>query len=535
MSGRGQFLNMLVNRTLMTLITLMFTDLFKGNMTDVKRHQKLPNNWVEREKLRNKGQFWTPDWVAEAMVTYVIANSQFLFDPATGNGAFYSALKQLSDSQHPISFYGTDIDENVINHEIYRDNSCVIEIRDFIFHPPERMFNAIVANPPYIRHHRLSEHTKAKLREITRRILGFTIDGRAGLHIYFLIQALHLLEPGGKLAFIMPADTVEGIFAEKLWQWITQHFRLECVVTFAPEATPFPDVDTNALIFLIKNEAPTSEIVWVKSKKPDSTDLKTFVQSGFHIIDAPSLDIVKRNLQEALRTGLSRPPMSHRFAYTLADFARVMRGIVTGANEFFFLTRKRAEELQIPEEFLKPAIGRTRDIEGSDLTPETLFHLEEKDRPTCLFAPDGRRIEEFPDAVQTYLRYGEKLALPQKVLIKTRNPWYKMEQRTVPPFLFAYLGRRNARFIRNEAGVVPLTCFLCVYPHSKDEDYINKLWEILKHPETIKNLSLVGKSYGSGAIKVEPRSLENLPIPEELVEQYHLVPKSGTNQLMLFE
>jgi len=29
------------------------------------------------------------------------------------------------------------------------------------------------------------------------------LDGRAGLHIYFLVRALTLLEPGGRLAFIM--------------------------------------------------------------------------------------------------------------------------------------------------------------------------------------------------------------------------------------------------------------------------------------------------------------------------------------------
>jgi len=36
-----------------------------------KSHQKLPSNWDEREVLRDKGQFWTPSWVAEAMVSYV--------------------------------------------------------------------------------------------------------------------------------------------------------------------------------------------------------------------------------------------------------------------------------------------------------------------------------------------------------------------------------------------------------------------------------------------------------------------------------
>ncbi|HNC43012.1 MAG TPA: hypothetical protein PLU80_02455, partial [Acidobacteriota bacterium] len=39
------------------------------------------------------------------------------------------------------------------------------------------------------------------------------------------------------------------------------------------------------------------------------------------------------------------------------------------------------------------------------------------------------------------------------------------------------------------------------------------------HPETIANLALVGKSYGSGAIKVEPRALEKLQLPVKAMEQ----------------
>jgi hypothetical protein len=129
-----------------------------------------------------------------------------------------------------------------------------------------------------------------------------------------------------------------------------------------------------------------------------------------------------------------------------------------------------------------------------------------------------------PESVKNYIREGEKNGLAKRALISTRQPWYKMEVREVPIFLFAYLGRRNARFIKNEAGIVPLTGFLCIYPRSNDKEYIEKLWQILQHPNTVSNLQLVGKSYGSGAIKVEPRSLERLPIKSELVKQLGLRP-----------
>jgi adenine-specific DNA-methyltransferase len=137
--------------------------------------------------------------------------------------------------------------------------------------------------------------------------------------------------------------------------------------------------------------------------------------------------------------------------------------------------------------------------------------------------------------VQSYLKKGEELELPERALIKQRKPWYKMEVRKVPPLLFAYLGRRNSRFIKNEVGALPLTGFLCVYPLSNDAAHIHNLWQALNHPDTLENLKLVGKSYGSGAIKVEPRSLENLAIPEHVVEKFGLIGKSKTTQVSLFE
>jgi len=495
-------------------------------------NQKLPKNWHEREKLRDKGQFWTPDWVAQAMVSYIAKETDLIFDPAAGRGAFFYALLNINPS---VTYFGTDNDESVLQDEIYKNKFCIVELRDFIRNPPNQKFKAIVANPPYIRHHRIDEKMKQFLKKLFINITGFTIDGRAGYHIYFFIQALNLLDNNGRLAFIMPADTCEGIFAKKLWTWITENYCLECVVMFDEKATPFPNVDTNAVIFFIRKAEPVKTIKWVTANEADSNDLFNFVQSDFKTTDYSTLEITDRNLKEALETGLSRPEQNHcDFKYRLKDFAKVMRGIATGANDFFFLTKQQAEELKIPNEFLKPAIGRTKDVTGDRLTADDISKLEEKSRPTLLLSINGN--SNISESVADYIREGEKSGLPDRPLIKQRKYWYKMEQREVPPILFAYLGRRNSRFVKNEAGVVPLTCFLCVYPIYSDEVFIANLWQALNHPDTIKNLRLVGKSYGYGAIKVEPRNLDRVPIPEHIVEKYNLNKsyKNKNKQLELF-
>jgi hypothetical protein len=140
-------------------------------------------------------------------------------------------------------------------------------------------------------------------------------------------------------------------------------------------------------------------------------------------------------------------------------------------------------------------------------------------------------MKDFPPTVQNYLLRGEEIGLHRKPLIATRRPWYKMETRNAPPFLFAYLGRRSARFIRNTARVIPLTGFLCVYPNQDDNESIEKLWQVLRQPEVVFNLSIVGKSYGDGAIKVEPRALEKLPLPSAI--ESGLKPTAKAAQLSL--
>jgi hypothetical protein len=455
------------------------------------------------------------------MVSYVATDTELVFDPATGGGAFFEALLSLGIPD--IQFFGTDIDDEVLKDSIYSHPIARVEKRDFILDPPAGKFPSIVANPPYIRHHRLSPQMKARAKHLTDEAIGVPLDGRAGLHVYFLVQALSLLEVNGKLAFIMPADTCEGHFAKTLWDWIFSNYKVRCAITFDEKATPFPGVDTNAIVFLIENSLPAENLLWVKVLE-SSNDLSAFITSGFQEVGT-SLEVHARSLQEAKVTGLSRRPNVNKPPkYRLGDFASVMRGIATGANEFFLMNSEQVAQSGIPDYNFKRVVGRTRDVSEDELTSNHIEELDLKQRPTYLLSLDGSPVELHPN-VTAYLAEGEAMGLPQRALIQQRNPWYKMEQRKSPPILFTYLGRRNSRFIKNSAAILPLTGFLCVYPHLEDEDYIHRLWGALNHPDTIAHLASVGKSYGSGAIKVEPSKLKSLPIPDHVVNGFDLEPQ----------
>lgn len=488
-------------------------------------HQALPpSSSPERELLRSKGQFWTPAWLARVMVRYALKNgSQTLFDPAVGAGAFFLAAKEEGKrTQRHIHLSGYEIEASALaeglDHGLCDEDLKDVAIEDFLTSEAAEPLMAVVANPPYVRHHRISLEAKSRLRQIAQHYIGHTIDGRAGLHVFFLIACLGRLAPGGRLAFVLPADTFEGVFAPVLWAWATRHFRVDGILRFTPEATPFPSVDTNAVVVFIEKAQPRQEMSWAISASKSSEVLSTWIDSDGDVSSNSELITGRTPVDQAILHGLSRLGMSNSHEkWTLGHFATVMRGIATGANDFFFLDRRTMEEHGLPSTFFRRAVGRTRDIQSERFTLDDLNKLDAKGRPTYLLSLDGSALDRLPDMVSSYLAQGEALGLPQKALIQQRKPWYRMEQRTTPPILFAYLGRRNARFIRNDAEVLPLTGFLCVFPKTRESRSVEALFKILNAPETIENLRLVGKSYGSGAIKVEPRALERLPLPESLV------------------
>ena len=99
-----------------------------------------------------------------------------------------------------------------------------------------------------------------------------------------------------------------------------------------------------------------------------------------------------------------------------------------------------------------------------------------------------------------------------------------MERRDPPPIFVTYLSRGRPRFILNEAGVVPLNVFLCLYPRAPlPRDAIIKVWRYLNSEDALRQFSYLARNYGEDTLKIEPRLLEELRIPEELLRDANLV------------
>jgi hypothetical protein len=72
-------------------------------------------------------------------------------------------------------------------------------------------FDAIISNPPYVRHELLSS-----IKPALKRAFPASYDGFADLYIYFYEQGLKLLRPGGRLSYVVTNKWMRAGYAENL-------------------------------------------------------------------------------------------------------------------------------------------------------------------------------------------------------------------------------------------------------------------------------------------------------------------------------
>jgi hypothetical protein len=194
----------------------------------------------------------------------------------------------------------------------------------------------------------------------------------------------------------------------------------------------------------------------------------------------------------------------------LCNLAKVVRGIATGANEFFALTEEQVKNKNLGEVVVR-TIGRNREVQGIVLDEPAWRCLAEEGKRIWLLYLDG---DEPQASVKDYILEGERARFHLRSLVGTRRKWHMMERREVPPIFFTLLTRGNPRFILNRAGVRPLNMFLLVYPNKEvvESGNVEVLWALLNSSFSLSRLPLVSRTYGGNTLKVEPRELDNLPV-----------------------
>jgi adenine-specific DNA methylase len=459
-----------------------------------------------REERYKLGQFFTPSPIAELMGEAVREVSPAtVLDPGVGGGVLLRAV-----GPGP-KLFGIDVDPEAValaKGELGEDSE--ISTGDFLapltWPLSASSFDAIISNPPYIRHHNLSVTHKGLAKHYSA-VFGSKVSSLSGSYVYFFLEAIRRLNDGGRLVFITPTEFLDVRYGQAVKEALLNHCDINEILVLEMDELAFEGVlTTSAVTVATKRKTQTRRIRLVEGRLNGAVEKGRSVELPSSVA-APSLP-----WSPLLPSRVERiAPLVVGRTARLGDYCRVRRGIATGGNSFFCLTRNDVEEWGIEERFLVPVALGSKDLPAEGPLDEEFrqSRIEAGARAFLFFCHESEVKLAGTNALR-YIEHGEALGLHEKFNCRTRSPWYGAEP--VPPsdFFATYMSRDRARMVRNLVGARCMTSLLNIW--AKPGVDPEALRPSLEDPTNAKLLREFGRTYGGGLGKIEPGDLLTLPI-----------------------
>jgi adenine-specific DNA-methyltransferase len=198
-------------------------------------------------------------------------------------------------------------------------------------------------------------------------------------------------------------------------------------------------------------------------------------------------------------------------------YGTFVRGIATGANEFFALRKTEIEELKLGNENVRRCITKSAQIRKAVLTEDEFYGLYNRNMPVhCLDVKE----HEKPEVIR-YIEHGEEKGFQRRYLTQNRNPWYKIEYREPAPILVGVFSRGRLKVIRNYSSAVNFTCFHSFFPNMFGAKYVEKLFIYFFSDRGQELIKMNKRSYGNALDKLEPGDLNDCLCPSQ--EQLEMI------------
>lgn len=456
---------------------------------------------------RAAGTFYTPPALVEPMIDWVLRrNPVRLVDPGCGSGRFAAAaLRRRPDLV--VVAVDTDPLATILaraNFAVLGAANAIVKQADYtaLELPHIEGRTAFVGNPPYIRHHELSAAAKALVIAAAKRA-GHRASGLAGLHAHFFVATAHLAQPGDVGCFVTSAEWLDVNYGSVIRELLLGRLGGTSLHMIDPREVPFEDAMTTAVITCFevgsRPEAPKLRLL-------GSPPALGTLDEGAGI--ARSSLTASRRWTPLLRD--AGADIGLGAAVPLRTVARVHRGIVTGANVYFLLTREQAHRFGVLD-WCRPAITSAKEI----LTAGGVVH-DGPERRLLLDIPRSVDRSAYP-ALDAYLRSGEHPQEGQdpvcaRYIPRHRKPWWYLGPVTAPPVVATYMARQAPVFALNPDGLALINIGHGIYPHEPSRlERLTSLVKVLN--ERRDAFRGGGRTYHGGLEKFEPREMEALPIP----------------------
>jgi adenine-specific DNA-methyltransferase len=203
------------------------------------------------------------------------------------------------------------------------------------------------------------------------------------------------------------------------------------------------------------------------------------------------------------------PAAKPLFPQKIGDYFDCRRGIATGANDFFCLSKSGLREHNLDLSHVVPCVTKATDAGGLVFSPEKLAALVASDRRCYLLDPGDNG-----PAFANYLQIGERLGIPQRHLPGHRPVWYLPENRPAADIWVAVFSRETVKFILNTSEAKNLTCFHGLYARPGHKNLAPLVTLFLNSSWGRDSFAQVNRFYADGLNKLEPKDVESMPCPK---------------------
>ncbi len=481
----------------------IITDIIADNSVEKEYSRKI--SLGHRKKY---AQFFTPYTVANLMAQWLLGNKKLktVLEPAFGLGIFSRALiTQQSD----IDIKGFEVDETIFseaNSTFAGIENVQLLLKDYINNDWDNKYDGIICNPPYFKFH--DYDNKTTIKEIESR-LKVKLNGFTNLYTLFLLKSISQLNPNGRIAYIIPSEFLNADYGKLVKASLIKSKTLRHIIVFNFKENVFDDVLTTACILLCSNDNNYQKIKFSSISKLDELETIRNYISAYPTETNTGLTFAMNELNPEIKWRKYyqiQNGIRYKNLIPFSNVAKVVRGIATGANEYFTFSKSKAIEKGIGEKYLRPCICKAIDVKGNFFTMDNFQKLVNTDRQAYLLNAVGAKN----DNVIKYIELGEKTGIDKKYLTACRTPWFSLENRPPSPIWVSVFNRSGLKFIRNEANISNLTTFHCVYPVQSslfDNINVDVLFAYLLTDIAREIFEDNSREYGNGLQKFEPNDL----------------------------
>ncbi|MEZ2370910.1 Eco57I restriction-modification methylase domain-containing protein [Arthrobacter sp. RCC_34] len=461
-----------------------------------------------------RGAFFTPDAVASFVVNWAIRGADdVVLEPSCGEAAFLThavaALRALNPAQLPrvsgVEIHAASAAE-ARRLVVDAGGDPDITVGDFFLKAPTGSYSAVIGNPPYIRYQDFSGEARRRSREAALQA-GVNLSGLASSWAAFTVHSSLMLRKGGRLGLVVPAELLSVNYASEVRRFLLSHFARIDLVLFTERV--FAEAQEDVVILLAEGfdegSAKHMSIYQAQNVAALSTTLAATTW-------APTDPAGKwtPSLLNARALGTYSALASDGFT-TLHAWGETTLGMVTGNNRYFTMSPQDAADRRIPRaELLKLSPPGSSHLRGLVLSDEAWRALGKNGSATFLFRPGSNPSA----AAAKYIRAGEIAKVHQAYKCRVRKTWWQVPLVKPADLFLTYMNADTPRITTNAAGALHLNSVHGIYLTDEHRDLGRELLPLAALTSmTLVGAETVGRAYGGGMLKIEPREADRLPVP----------------------